>query len=89
MSGGYADKFLIGPEEMKQRTAEMQKVCAGCHATSWVDGHFHKYEAVIGETNLSVRAATALVEEAWSLELAQGPAVGGSMCRLMAASVSA
>jgi hypothetical protein len=72
LNGGYASKFLIGPEEMKQRTAEMQKVCAGCHDSSWVAGHWKKFEHVIEATDAEIRTATGLMQEIWKKGFAEG-----------------
>ena len=76
LNGGYAAKFLIGPEEMKRRTAEMQKVCAGCHDTSWVTGHWKKFEHVVQATDAELRTATGLMQEIWKKGLAQGLSMG-------------
>lgn len=72
LNGGYAAKFLIGTEEMKQRTTEMQKVCAGCHDSSWVTGHWEKFEQVIQATDAELLTATGLMQEIWEKGLAEG-----------------
>ena len=72
LDGGFASKFLVGPDEMKQRTTEMQKVCAGCHDASWVTGHWQKFEHVIEATDAEIRTATGLMQEIWQKGLAQG-----------------
>jgi hypothetical protein len=76
LEGGFAEGFLISPETQAERNEAMQAVCLKCHDTSWVKGHFRRYRNTIEETNRSVRAATALMQEAWRKGLAQGLAQG-------------
>ena len=72
LQGGTASKFLITADEMKQRTAEMQKVCMGCHDTSWVTGHWNKFEHEIKAVDAELRTATGLMQQIWKEGLAQG-----------------
>ena len=70
---------LIDSEEQAKRRGVMQAVCAGCHSRSWIRGHFTKLDATIASTNESTKTATALLLEAWSSGVAQGPGDGGSV----------
>ena len=68
--GGRAAEFLISPEEMSARKAALQKVCRGCHAQNWVDGHWARFEASLSTTDKMTLAATKLLETAWKQRLA-------------------
>lgn len=68
----------IDEAEQGRRREALQRVCGGCHAGGWVRGHFERQDAVIVETNAATKAATDLLGQAWALELATGPAQGGS-----------
>jgi hypothetical protein len=78
LDGTFAGRYLIDEAEQQRRRTTMKAVCLACHDTSWVRGHFDKYDTVIAETNDSVRAATTLLERAWAQGLAEGPAAGSS-----------
>ena len=69
---------LIDPAEQASRTARLQKVCSACHASSWVQGHFARLDAVVAETNAQTKTSTDLLSLAWTKHLAKGPADGGS-----------
>ena len=56
----------------------MQGICRACHASSWVEGHFARYERTHTETNAAVSEATRLLAEIWSRGLAAGPDRQGS-----------
>ena len=75
--GGYATDFLIGKPEMDKRRRSMQAICLGCHATSWVNGHWRRFENTIGETNAKTLAATRIMGEIWSGGHAEGLSVKG------------
>jgi hypothetical protein len=70
--GGFADKFLISAEEMDQRRRTMQAACLNCHGTSWVRGHWRRFENTIRETNAKTLTATRIMDEAWKSGFAQG-----------------
>jgi hypothetical protein len=70
--GGYAERFLIGKEEMAQRRQTMQAVCRNCHASSWVDGHWVRFENTIQETNAQTLAATRIMSAIWQKGYADG-----------------
>ena len=70
--GRVAEAFLISEKEVAQRRETLQAVCRSCHGRSWVTGHFARHQAVIAETNASVRAATEIMERIWKDGLALG-----------------
>lgn len=70
--GGFATDFLINKDEQELRKNTMQKVCRSCHGIAWVDGHWSRLEATIRQTNHETRAATAIMQEIWTLGLADG-----------------
>lgn len=76
--GTPASEFLIDAAEQAKRRGEMQAVCLSCHGTSWVRGHFARYDKAHESTNAATLVATRLLEEIWSRGYAQGPAAGGS-----------
>jgi hydroxylamine dehydrogenase len=78
LDGTPAADFLIGPEEIGKRRANMQAGCLACHSTSWVRGHFERLDHTIGVTNAQVRTATSLIETIWKKGYAKGPAQGAS-----------
>jgi hypothetical protein len=62
--------FLLTPDEHKSRQDRMKKVCTGCHATSWAEGHFAKLDRTNQESDAMVQAATRLMLTAWEQGLA-------------------
>jgi hydroxylamine dehydrogenase len=72
LDGGFASKFLIDTDEMQRRTAAMQKVCSGCHDTSWVSAHWKKLENSIDQTNVEIRIATDIIRDVWKEGYADG-----------------
>lgn len=76
--GSVAEAFLISQKEAFQRRETLQAVCRSCHSRSWVTGHFARHQAVVTETNASVRAATEIMERIWKDGLALGPDAGAS-----------
>ena len=71
-SGGPAHKYLIDKNEMKQRTATMQKSCRNCHDTSWVEGFWRQFENTITETNAQLKTGTSIMQDIWKKGLARG-----------------
>ncbi len=65
-----AYEYLITSEEQAGRKAEMEKVCSSCHSTSWIMGHFEKFESSVKEADKMVEAATELMSKAWEKKLA-------------------
>lgn len=78
LEGGFASKYLIDAETMEKRKQTMQRVCLSCHDTSWVEGHWTKFEHVIRESDTTVRTGTALMQKIWDKGYADGLAVGKS-----------
>jgi len=56
----------------------MQSVCRGCHAESWVQGHFQRFHQTIETTNQAVRVGTEVMESIWEEGLAVGLGQGGN-----------
>ncbi|NIM89661.1 MAG: hydroxylamine oxidase [Candidatus Aminicenantes bacterium] len=69
-TGELASEFLIDDQEQKSRQSKMMKVCQSCHSSSWVAGHFAKFESTLAETDRMVLAATKLLLKAWEKGLA-------------------
>jgi hydroxylamine dehydrogenase len=69
-TGELASEHLIDEEEQSFRQNEMRKVCQSCHSTSWVDGHFAKFDTSIKESDKMVLTATKLLVETWNKGLA-------------------
>jgi hypothetical protein len=70
--GGFATKYLIDEKEMQIRTETMQRVCKSCHDTSWVTGHWKKFETVIEKTDAEILTATNLIQDIWKRGYAEG-----------------
>ena len=70
--GGFADKYLLTPEEQATNTETMQATCLACHGTSWVEGHFRRYHNTIKRTNTETLTITKMMQEAWERGYAQG-----------------
>jgi hypothetical protein len=64
-AGGAATKFLIDAKEQNARRQAMQAACLNCHDTSWVNGHWQRFENTIKETNSKTLAATRIMEDIW------------------------
>jgi hypothetical protein len=69
--GEFASKFLITEKEMNIRKENMQAVCLSCHAASWVNGQWARFENSIRETNAKTLAGTRIMFEIWRLDLAE------------------
>jgi hypothetical protein len=69
-NGELASEYLIDEKEQMLRQTEMKKVCQSCHGTSWVNGHFGKFETTVTESDKMVLSATKLLLEAWNQGLA-------------------
>ena len=68
--GGFADKFLISPEERAARTDLIQKTCLTCHDTSWVQGFWARFENTIETTNAATLTATQVMQNIWKADYA-------------------
>lgn len=63
-------KFLIGKDEQNKRREAMQRLCLACHTRDWVNGHWERLENTIASTNLMTLTATQIMQQAWTLGLA-------------------
>ena len=68
--GGLAAKFLIDEKEKDARRQTMQAVCLNCHDTSWVSGHWQRFENTIAETNAKTLTATRIMQDIWKRGMA-------------------
>ncbi|UCD31318.1 MAG: hydroxylamine oxidase [Desulfobacterales bacterium] len=68
--GEFAAKYLITEKEMNIRKENMQAVCLSCHAATWVNGQWARFENTIQETNTKTLRATNIMNEIWHLNLA-------------------
>ncbi len=69
-TGLPASNFLIDQKEADERKQTFSKVCAGCHNTDWINGHFQKFENTIKETDEMTKTATLLLLDAWDKKVA-------------------
>jgi hypothetical protein len=76
LDGRMALKYLINESEMKARTENMQAVCLNCHDTSWVKGHWKKFEDIIQATN--AETLTATLGDIWKHGFAEALDRGGN-----------
>jgi hypothetical protein len=70
--GGLASEYLITREEMDVRRKSMQAACLNCHATSWIQGHWRRFENTIQTTNADTLVGTRIMSEIWRAKLAVG-----------------
>ena len=66
LDGAYAAEFLIDEKEREARRTAMQAACLNCHDTSWVKGHWRRFENTIQETNAKVLIATNIMGDIWN-----------------------
>ena len=72
LTGEPASEFLINAETQATRHQAMQKICLGCHATSWVENQFKRLGHTIEKTNAMTLAATKILVTAWEKGAAKG-----------------
>jgi hydroxylamine dehydrogenase len=70
LDGGFAAAYLIDEKERDIRRKAMQKICLNCHADSWVNGHWQRFDNTIRETNAEILTATQVMSAIWSQGLA-------------------
>jgi hypothetical protein len=70
--GGEASAYLIDKQEQEKRTQTMQAVCLSCHHTTWVKGHWARYEDTVRTSNAATLAATRIMEDIWKQGFAKG-----------------
>lgn len=76
--GGFSEKFLLTGDEAAAARQKIQSVCLGCHARSWVDGHWRRFLNTIETTNAATLTATQRMQDIWKRGLATGQEQGGS-----------
>jgi hypothetical protein len=76
--GTPASQYLIDDTEFDKRRKTLQAVCLSCHSTSWVKGHWLRYEHTIQTTNAATRTATDIMREIWKKGYASGLDRGAS-----------
>jgi hypothetical protein len=65
LDGEYAADFLIDEKERDSRRRAMQAACLNCHDSSWVKGHWQRFENTIRETNVDILIATNIMGDIW------------------------
>jgi len=65
LDGTFAAEFLIDAKEQDTRRKSMQAACLNCHDTSWVKGHWQRFENTIQKTNGDILIATAIMGDIW------------------------
>jgi hypothetical protein len=71
-AGGFATEYLIAKDEMEARRKNMQAACLNCHGTSWVNGHWRRFENTIKQTNADILHATSIMKQIWASGFASG-----------------
>jgi len=74
LDGTPSSSFLIDAEEQSVRQRTLQGVCASCHATGWIQGHWDRFLHTIQTTNEMTLTTTRILFTAWDKGLARGPA---------------
>ena len=65
LDGTIAAEFLIDPKEQDTRRKSMQAACLNCHDTSWVKGHWQRFENTIETTNADILITTSIMGDIW------------------------
>ena len=65
LDGEFATEYLIDENERETRKKAMQAACLNCHDTSWVKGHWQRFENTIEETNGAIRLASEVMGDIW------------------------
>ncbi|SHG08257.1 Seven times multi-haem cytochrome CxxCH [Desulfacinum infernum DSM 9756] len=78
LDGSPVKEALIDGEEQERRRANLHAVCLGCHSTSWVEGHWDRFQKTLEETNRMTRTATEIMGRAWERGIARGPGSDGN-----------
>ena len=60
--GGFASQYLIDVKEQDRRRRAMQAACLNCHSTSWVEGHWARFENTIKVTNAETLVGANIVK---------------------------
>ncbi|MBN2707371.1 MAG: hydroxylamine oxidase [Deltaproteobacteria bacterium] len=72
LTGAPVRQGLIDAATQKVRKERMQKICLGCHASSWVENQFARLDHTIASTNAMTLTATKILAEAWEKGVARG-----------------
>lgn len=64
-TNGKASAFLIDEKEQTARKEKMTNVCGSCHGSTWIDGHFEKFDKTIASTDSMTLAATKVMLDVW------------------------
>jgi len=70
LDGRPAEKYLISAQEQTVRRENLQKVCLQCHASSWVNGHWERFETAVKTSNKMTLTATQILRKAWDAKVA-------------------
>ena len=76
--GKPAPKGLIDAKEQQRRRGNMEAICGACHGTDWSQKFLNDMEEVARDADKSVKAATALMTQAWE----KGVADNKNLCLL-------
>jgi cytochrome c553 len=60
--GGFAGQYLIDAKEQNLRRQAMQAACLNCHSTSWVEGHWARFENTINVTNAETLTGANIIK---------------------------
>ena len=78
LGGGFAAPYLIDAKEQDARRQTMQAICLNCHDTSWVNGHWRRFENTIQRTNADILTATQIMQDIWRAGYAKGLETGAN-----------
>ena len=70
LDGTPAATGLIDAAEQAKRQQSMERVCSGCHSSSWIGGHFANFDKTVVNSDRMVKASTDLMQHAWQAGLA-------------------
>jgi len=79
LTGEPASAWLIDAETQATRRRAMQKICLGCHSTTWVENQYERLDNTIKTTNAMTLTATKILATAWEKGAAKGLAVNDSI----------
>ncbi len=72
LTGEPAAAYLIDAKTQAQRRQTMQKICLGCHSSTWVENQYKRLEHTIEKTNAMTLTATKILVKAWEKGVAKG-----------------
>ena len=72
LDGSPVAEYVIDDAEQEQRNLRMKGVCASCHSTGWIEGHFLRLKNTIARTNEMTREATGILMQIWEKGHASG-----------------